>query len=287
MRLRAMPTCRGLETEPGRPRGPGPTFSEVAVEWWGSWSAKKGLPEGCRDSFGEGPQARWRREGPSFQKEVEERCSFHETKRVLFKKLSWRCEESYDTQKYGIMMGEKTRASWKAILGAVAPFTSSQRPGQAKEGQAEILGGLGISWRCWASASDGGQPGRYLKIAHWDWATPALFPAPEGTGEVASSRPNPPQRRCAYDAKKCQDLASLARCPPGAFHWPWGPSSDSGGPLWWPLTPRLLREMDEGCTCLRRPVEPLSVSSRCPHLCCLCLISLCLSFVFLLDIISL
>lgn len=29
----------------------------------------------------------------------------------------------------------------------------------------------------------------------------------------------------AYDAKKCQDLASLAQCPPNACHWPRGPSS--------------------------------------------------------------
>jgi hypothetical protein len=50
---------------------------------------------------------------------------------------------------YGIVIGGKdSRLVEIGSGGRWAPFTSSQRPGQAQEGQAEILGGLGISWRC-------------------------------------------------------------------------------------------------------------------------------------------
>lgn len=52
MRLRAMPTSRGLETEPGRPRGPGPTFSEGLSN--GGAVEQKRSTKGCRDLSGRG-----------------------------------------------------------------------------------------------------------------------------------------------------------------------------------------------------------------------------------------
>lgn len=141
MRLRAMPTCRGLEIEPGRPRGPGPTFSEVAGEWWGS-RAQKRSARCCRDSIGEGPQALWRRKGRIFRKGRAE-MQPSQDKTCVFQEHFWRQEESYDTQKYKIMIGGKDSRLLEGDSGGSCSLYIVTKAWASKRGPS------GNTWRSW------------------------------------------------------------------------------------------------------------------------------------------
>lgn len=120
------------------------TWADIFGGCWrmvGQSRAKRSA-RGCRDSFGEGPQALWRRKGRIFRKGRWE-MQLSRDKTCAFQQLSWRWEESHDTLKYGIMIGGKDSRLLEGDSGGSCSLYIVTKAWASKRGPS------GNSWRSW------------------------------------------------------------------------------------------------------------------------------------------